>query len=180
MEAHRLGLHGVALEDRHPSGENRQRRIVADRLVAERRQPALHGGDLARLVRRKDQGGDQLDASVALGRVQQVLDRERRRPVRFVPVCCTDVQLREHIGFHSSELGEQELAEQAVVPIPLPPPIERDEERARRLESAQPVLHARLAEDRLAQRRAELIEHRGTTEKLLIVLGEACERLAYR
>ena len=52
------------------------------------------------------------------------------------------MQLRDDVGLDPAKLTEQELAEQAVVSIPLPPPVERDQEQARRLEPAQPFLWA--------------------------------------
>ena len=46
------------------------------------------------------------------------------------------MQLHDDIGLGSLELGEQELAEQGVVPVPPTSTVERDEEGARRIELA--------------------------------------------
>ena len=62
------------------------------------------------------------------------------------------VQLHDGVGLDAPQLAEQELPEQRVVPVPLPPAVERDQERVRRLERLQPVLAARIC--RAARRRA--------------------------
>ena len=114
--------------------------------VAQRREPPLDGRHLAGAVGRQHQLGHQLGASVALRGVQQVLEGQRRRSVRLVPVGGPQVQLHDRVGLDASQLTEQELAVQRVVAVPLAPAIERDEERVRRLEAAQPLLAAGLAE----------------------------------
>ena len=81
-------------------------------------------------------------------------------------------------GSTRTKLAEQEFSKEAVVPVPLAPAIERDEERIRSLESAQLPLCAWLSEHGLTQRRAQLIEHRCATEEPLIALGQLAQRLA--
>ena len=81
-------------------------------------------------------------------------------------------------GSAVTKLSEQELSKEAVVPVPLAPAIERDEERVRSLEPAQLLLCARLSEHGLTQRRAQLIEQRRATKEPLIALGQLAQRLA--
>ena len=94
-------------------------------------EPSLHRRHLAGLVGRQDQRRHQLDASVPLGRVQQVLDGHRGGPVGLVPVGSSQMQFRDDVGLDSTQFAEQELAEQGVVAVPLAPTIERDQEQAR-------------------------------------------------
>ena len=173
-----LGLGDLSGVHRDPAGDDGERRVLLDRPVAECRQPAVHRRQLARLEARLNQLRHQLDAAVPLAGLQQVLDGHRRRPVGLVPVGGTQVQLGDHVGFDAAELTEQELPEQAVVAVPLPPTVERDQERAGRLEVAQPLLRARLADDRIAQRSTQLIEHRRAPQEPLLIFGQLHQRLA--
>ena len=168
IAAHRSASAVCPAEHRHPAGEHGQRGVLRDGRVAERRQPTLHGGDVAGLVGRQDQRRHQLDAAVPLVGVQQVLDRHRRGSVRLVPVGGTQVQLGDDVGLDPTKLTEQELSEQAVVAVPLPPPVERDQEQARRLELAQPLLSAWFSDHGVAQRSTQLIEHRRAPQEPLV------------
>ena len=166
------GVHG------DPAGEDGERGILLDRRVAERRQPALHGRQLASLEARQHQLRHQLDASLPLARLQQVLDGHRRRPVGLVPVGGAQVQLGDDVGLDATKLAQQELSEQAVVAVPLPPPVERDQEQARRLEVAQPLLRVWFAEESITQRSTQLVEHRRAPQEPLVTRGELHQRLA--
>ena len=173
-----LRFGGLPGQHRDPAGQHGERGILLDCGVAERREPALHRRHLAGLVGRQDQRRHQLDASVPLGRVQQVLDRHRRRSVGLVPVGGPQVQLHDDVGLDPTQLTEQELTEQGVVAVPLPPTVERDQEHVRGLEAAQ-LGPARLML-RGGRRRAERTVDRappcaaGTAG----ALGQSNERLA--
>ena len=95
-----------------------------------------------------DQLGDHLRAADPFGRVREVLDGQHQRSVGLVPVGGSQVQFGHDLGFHSTKLAEQEFSKEAVVPVPLAPAIERDQERVRSLEPAQLPLCARLVRAR--------------------------------
>ena len=138
-----LALRRVAGQHRDPAREHRERRIGRDTRVAERRDPPLDGRHLAGVVRGQHQRRHQLDASVPVRRVQQVFERQRRGPVRLVPVGRAQVQLRDDIRFGAPQLAEQELSEQRVIAVPRAPTIERDQERVRRLQVPELRVRAR-------------------------------------
>ena len=166
-------------QGRDPPGQDRQRRVRLDGVVAEGGEPALDSRHLTGLICRQDQRGRQLDAPVPFGRVQQVFQRQGRGAVRLVPVGGAQVQLRDHVGFDATELAEQEFPEQGVVAIPLAAAVERDQERVRRLQTRGAAVLARgSAEDRIAQRTRQLIEHGRTAQELLRRLGLPRQRLA--
>ena len=76
------------------------------------------------------------------------------------------------IGFGAIELPEQELTEQGVVPVPASSAVERDEEGAGRLEPSQLVVRVRPSENGIAERCAQLLEHRGASQEPLGGLGQ--------
>ena len=86
------------------------------------------------VVRRQDQLGHQLDASLALAGLQEVLDGQGGGAVGLVPVGGPEVQLLDHVGFDPLKLAEQELAEEGVVAVPVPLTVQRNEELASSLE----------------------------------------------
>ena len=88
------------------------------------------------------------------------------------------MQLGDDLGLDLQELGEQELPEQRVVPIPPTVTVHRHQEQAARLQLPQPGLGAWLAENRVAQRTGQLVEHRRTSQEPLDVLGQLHQRLA--
>ena len=69
------------------------------------------------------------------------------------------MQRHDDAGFGAAKLPEQELAEQAVIAVPLPSPVERSQEQAVCLDAAQLYGRSRRPEDGLAERAAELLEH---------------------
>ena len=99
------------------------------------------------------------------------------RVVGLVPVRGAQLELAHPVGLAPLELGEQELAEQRVVPEPLPPAVERDEEHVRRLEPAQLLVGAGFVEHRVAQGRAQVLEHGGVEQELLGVRRQPAEGL---
>ena len=77
------------------------------------------------------------------------------------------MQLHDDVGLDPAQLAEQELPEQRVVAVPLAPTVERDQEQVRGLEVAQLLLRARLAEEGIAERSTQLVEHRGAPQEPL-------------
>ena len=87
-----------------------------------------------------------------------MLDGQHRGSVRLIPVGGPLVQRPDDVGFGAAQLPEQELAEQAVIAVPLPPPVERSQEQAVCLGTAQLCGRGRRPEHRLAKRARELVE----------------------
>ena len=100
-----------------------------------------------------------------------MLDRHRRGAIRLVPVGRSQMQLGDDLGLDPAQLAEQELPKEPVIAVPLAAPVVRNQEQVRRLQAVQPVLGARLAEQGVAQRSREPIQHRGPTQKPLIIPG---------
>ena len=131
--AQRSRLGGVARQRRDPAGQHGERRVLLDGGVAERGEPPLHASTAGRPGRSagpaRSRAGRTGPARLVFSRCSQ---RQRGGPVGLVPVRGAQVQLRDDVGLDSSQLAEQELAEQGVVAVPLPPAVERDQEQARR------------------------------------------------
>ena len=172
-----LGFRGAPVQDGGPARQDGQRRVALDAGIAQRREPLLDGGDLSGAVGREDDARHQLDASVPLGGIQQVLDRQLGRAVRLVPVGRAQVELGDDLGFAALQLAEQELAEQRMVAVPLSPAVERSHEQAPGLQLAEHRLRAGALEDGIAQGTRQLIEHGRPSQEPLEIVGQAGERL---
>ena len=166
-----LGLGGAPGQRSEPPGERSKRGMVLDRRTAEGSQPPLHGQQLAGLEGRQQELSSQRDAPLPLGRVHQVLEGQRQGSVGLVPVRGSQVQGVDDLGLDPTELTEQELAEESVIAVPATTSVERDEEEAGRLQPGELGLGTGLPENRVAQRRTELIDDRRATQELLRGLG---------
>ena len=173
-----VGLGRLPGEHGDVAGQHRQRWVALDGGVAERREPPLHRGHAAHLVRRQRQLRRQVNAALELGGVQQVLQGDRRGPVGLIPVSGPQMQLGDHLGLDAAELAEQELPEQRVVAVPLPAAVARNHEHAGGLEDPQLRLRAGLAQDGVAQRTTELIEDGGAPQEALRGLRQSRKRFA--
>ena len=80
------------------------------------------------------------------------------------------MEFGDRVGFDTSELAQQELSEEPVIPIPLPPPVERNQEHVgcRQLAQHRPVIA--IAEDCSAERCREVVEHGGSPQEPLLML----------
>ena len=88
------------------------------------------------------------------------------------------MELDDDVGLDALELIKQELPEQGVVAIPPAPTVQRHQEQARRLQVAKLRGRTGLVEDGVAQRSAELIEHRGASQEPLNTLRQLHQRFA--
>ena len=88
-----LRVRGVPGQHGDPACQDGQRRMAFDAGISQRGEPVLHGRDLAGAVGGQDQGRHELDAAIPFVRVQQVVDRQLRGSVRFVPIGRSQVQL---------------------------------------------------------------------------------------
>ncbi len=158
------GQHGL------PAPQDGQRRVAFDVRIADGTVPALNGRHPPGVVGRLGQGGRQPHRAVPVGRVQEVLQGVRGGSAGLIPVGGPPVQRHDEAGFGAAELAEQELPEQRVVPAPVPPVIQRDHEQAGGLQAPQLPGRARGPQDGIAQRTAQLIEHRRAAQEPLHVL----------
>ena len=88
------------------------------------------------------------------------------------------MELGDQLGLDPAELGEQEFPEQRVVTEPLPPAVEGDEKNARGFQVPKVLAGAGFTEQRIGERRAQLVEDRGAAEKSLGALRQQRQRLA--
>ena len=103
---------------------------------------------------------------------------QRGGSVGLIPVGGSEVQLADDLGLDPLKLTEQELPEQGVVAIPPPPTVQRHQEQTRRLQVAQLRGRTGVVADGVAQRSAQLIEHRGAPQEPLHRLRQLHQRLA--
>jgi hypothetical protein len=75
------------------------------------------------------------------------------------------VELVHEVGLALEQLGLKQLMEQPVVAIPLAPAIERHQEQVGPVQRFQDPARTRSAHDRIAQRTAHALEHRGAREE---------------
>ena len=173
-----LGVCRLPRHRRHPPGQDGERGIPLDRVVAERRQPPLDRRHLSGRVRFQRQGRREVHTALSFVRIQQVVKGDRRGTVRFVPVGGTQVELHDDVGLDPTEFAFQELPEQGVVAIPAPSAIERDQERVGPLQVPQHLVRSCRLEDRIAERAAHLIEHRRPPKEALGLLRQLHHGLA--
>ena len=153
-----FGLSGPAGEGEHHAAMSGDARVPLQQpLLVEPRQPAEKGvGPPARPHRvRVDQ--HQPGDPVGVARSLRVLDGGLEHPVRLAPRGRPPVELGHDLGLAVHELRGQEVAEEVVVPIPLPAIVERDHQQVAVLQRLEHLVRTRLAERRVAQRSG----HRG-------------------
>ena len=82
-----------------------------------------------------------------------------RVPVRLAPCRRPEVEGRHHVGLPTPQLRRQQLSEELVVAVPLPPPVERDHEQVPTLQTLQHL--GRIASCRVSRRTADRTWCRG-------------------
>ena len=98
--------------------------------------------------------------------------------VGLVPIRRSLMQRSDDVRFALTQLCQEKLAIERVIPIPLSFAIERDQEQALRLYCAQLGSRSRGFQDRLAQRRVKAIEDCRAAKKPLQGAWVAGERFA--
>ena len=147
-----------------------------DHLVGQHRQPAVDGRGLAADV--VDHIEVLLDDPGRPGRLAgggRVADGVIGQPVPGVPGRGVAVQLRRASGLFFLQAGAEQVGEQVVIAPPAAHLIQRDQEQARPLGLLEQRLAALAAGDRVAQRAAEPLQHRGLPQEraqLLVLLLE--------
>ena len=91
------------------------------------------------------------------------------------PFVGTPVELRHERGLALGELGAQEVGEELVVPVPLAPVVEGDQEEIGALELGEPLGRPALAGDRIAERSGERVENRGLQKEVAPACVERAE-----
>ena len=146
-----FGCERLAVERVHERAQCRGRGVPVEvTLALEPTQPAVRGlGPTLRvggLGPQEHEAGGAVDVAAGLG----VFDGHLEFAVRFAPGRGPPVQHDLDLGFAPLQLGAQQIAEQPVVPVPLAPPIQRDEQEVRPFERLE---HARRSRSRRAPRR---------------------------
>ncbi len=147
--------------------------IRKQQVFRKRAEPAEQGPGLALanpvLRREADQARRILIISGERARGERMPDGQERQVIIFVPGRRPFLQR----GFLPRlEPGFEELGEQAVVPVPFPARIEREEEDIGGLELLQHRLAAAAADHRVAQRRGKPVEDRRAAQKIAGLLRE--------
>ena len=127
--------------------------------------PAQDGVDASARERglgeRRDQARDPIRVTTGL----RVLDRHLGQPVRFEPRGRPAMELGHQGRLAAAELGAQQIAEEVVIPVPLPAPVEGHEEQVRTLELLEHVRRTLHTEHGVAQRPAHPVEHGGARQE---------------
>ena len=131
--------------------------------------PTLRVGGLGP---QEHEAGGAVDVAAGLG----VFDGHLEFAVGFAPGRGPTVQHDLDLGFAPLQLGAQQIAEQAVVPVPLAPPVERDEQEVRPFERLEHARGAGPVEHGIAQAAAHAVEHRRAREERDVVVGQPCEQ----
>jgi hypothetical protein len=123
-------------------------------------EPADHCRELPLFNEERVMARDELDRGVKVtggGRMAGRVDDQARFAI---PRAGASVQNREGIRFGRCQLVLEELAEQMVIPVPLAPGVERDEQQIRMFEFGEQRGRIRLACRRVAERPAEALQNR--------------------
>ena len=104
-----------------------------------------------------------------------VRDRHLRLPVRLGPVGGAEMECGGRTRLAARELGDQQLAEQSVISIPLVSFVERDEQQVRVLERLQHLGGRRRVEQGIAKRPAQPVDDRRARQELHLLRREARE-----
>ena len=124
-----LGGGGVAPQRLEPGPEDRHLRVLVEQaLGAEPVEPPAGGGGPTGCERRLHVRGDQPGDAAGIHRLLGVGDGGLREPVRLEPHRRPPVQERHQLRLVPAQVGEEQFPEQAVVAVPAPVPVERDDE----------------------------------------------------
>ena len=165
------------MEREDPAGEQRQRRVGQDLLLAELaeqpRRARAPAADESRLPRRSHgcHGGGDVPGG------QPVADRGLGLAVLLEPRRGGPVQVRDEFWLVPDELGAQEFGEQVVVSVPLAVIVERGHEQTLARRALQLIAGVVPAGDRPAQVGAETFEDRRVLQERPHVLRQPRQHL---
>ena len=157
---------GVAAVGGHVGLRQQQPGAGPDHLSGEDRQPPVDGGRLAPDA--VDQVEVLLDDPGRPGRLPgrgRVPDGVIGQPVLLAPGRGVAVQLRRAAGLFLLQAGAEQVGEQVVIAPPAAQLIQRDQEQPRPFRLLEQRLAASAAGDRVAQRAAEPVQHRGLQQE---------------
>jgi hypothetical protein len=173
-----LQLAVAAAEQGHPAGADRQRRAGCRRRLAGGGQPAfdrrrLTGVDRLHEVAHREPAGE-----VGVTRGQRLTDGGVGLTRVAVPVGGPSTQRGLLLRGARPELGQQQLAEERVVPVPEPVVVQAGhEEVVRRRQALEPLAAAGSLDQGVAERSAEALEHRGADQERPVVGVERGQHL---
>ena len=125
-----LGVRRPAHQRRHQGAVDGDPRVALDQALGlEPLHPAHDGVGPPTRPRRVRQLQDQATHAVGVSAGLRVLDGDLRPAVGLVPRCGPEVQLGDELGLAPPELRRQQLAEETVVAVPVPVPVERDHQQ---------------------------------------------------
>ena len=161
-----------------PRLDQTQAAVVHDIAARELVHPPRDRFPLAGVRERQPVSVDQLGSRVELSSSRQVSDRLGHHPGLEKPTPGQTMEVSRAPRLSALELVPQQLAEQLVVPIPLMPWVEGNQEVIRTLD---PVKHRPAlgrARDGVAQRRTELVEHARVKQEVHLQLALLTEHLS--
>ncbi len=160
-----LGTRGLAGQGPDPTGDDGEARIAVERAVVELREPAPNRVDPAGVDVRLPVFGHQARGRGYVPSGQSMRDRPIRRPVFLVPGRRPLMDALLLARLSPTQLGQQHLTEQPVVPIPPAVVILRHDEQVPAFDLRQPGSGSGVAEHRVAQRPRHLVEHGGPQQE---------------
>ena len=106
-------------------------------MIVQPPEPPLGGSDPALLVGGKRQRADQASRGIRLARLHPVLQCLAGLPVPLVPLRGPPVKDGHQAGLQAVQLRQEHVAEQVMVAVPLPPPVQRHQQQVRPLQIGQ-------------------------------------------
>ena len=160
-----------------PRSVDGERRVLHELVVAEPLEPLLEGLHAAVVIERRTQCIDQAGDGVRLAGRATVADRVLGPVVGETPGHCTSVELGHQLGLRPLELVPEKLAEEVVVAVPLPLPVERHHEAVRALERLERLRRPGRLQHGVAETAAHPHQDRGALEELRFGFRQPREEL---
>jgi hypothetical protein len=145
--------------------EDAEHRAAADGVVGQGRQPAEQDRILPGAADGRHGQLHQVRRTVDVAGSQRVQDRVLDQVVGLGPAAGPQVQHRDLLGLLALQAGPQDVGEQVVVAVPLPPVVQGDDEEVGALERRQHVAAVGAAGDGVAQRAREPVEDSGVQQE---------------
>jgi hypothetical protein len=140
-------------------------------------EPPLQGGDPGLPVERQPEFFHHPGCGIDVPGSHEVLQRLRRQVIAQAPAGSSPPQHRDHARLQPLELGQQHIAEQVVVAVPLPPPIQRYQQQVRPGQLGQGRGRPGSSQHRLDQRPGHALQHRGLGQERALPRRDAGQEL---
>jgi len=146
-------------------------------LVFQPSEPPLNGGDPATPVGGDPEDSRQASCGINIPGRRGVLQRLLGQAVLQAPAGGAALQDGHQAGVQAGQLGQQHVAEQVVVAVPLLSPVQRYQQQVRPPQVRQHRRGPALPEHRIAQRPAHALQHRGPGQERPLPPGDPRQEL---